>query len=78
MAKDSGFFWRAPLIIGAAIGTTWVALAAAAIWSATRGALNGRPDWALAWGLVGGLLLAAGIAALFGSWWHVTRIESHD
>ena len=41
-----------------------------------RGYLNDRYDWALLWGLVGALLLGAGLAAMIGTWWHLTRI--HD
>jgi hypothetical protein len=60
---------------GIVIGVLWLLMAGASIWSAARGASNGREDWALAWGLVGGLLLVAGVAAIVGSWWHETRVR---
>lgn len=63
------------LATGAIVGILWLAMAATCIWSAFRGAANGREDWALAWGLVGGLLLVAGSAAIIGSWWHETRVR---
>jgi hypothetical protein len=49
-------------------------MAATSLWSSARGYLNGRSDWGLAWLLVGILLLAAGIAAMVGTWWHQTRV----
>jgi hypothetical protein len=39
---------------------------------------NHRPDYGLAWGLVGVLLLAAGTAAVIGTWWHNLRPAHHD
>ena len=60
---------------GIVIGVLWLLMAGASILSAAKGASNGREDWALAWGLVGGLLLIAGLAAIVGSWWHETRVR---
>lgn len=60
---------------GIVIGVLWLAMAATTLWSAFRGAANGRSDWALGWGLVGALLLAAGLAAIAGSWWHEKRVH---
>jgi hypothetical protein len=48
-------------------------MAVTSFWSAARGFANDRSDWGIAWGLVGILLLAAGIAAMVGTWWHQTR-----
>ena len=61
---------------GAIVGILWLIMAGTTIWSAVRGGMNGREDWALGWGLVGGLLLVAGIAAIVGSWWHETRVRT--
>jgi hypothetical protein len=60
--------------VGFGIGIIWILLGAASLWSALRGYLNARHDWGLAFGLVGLLLTAAGIAALVGTWWHQTRV----
>jgi hypothetical protein len=66
------------LAAGFGIGLLWLAMAATSLWSSIRGYTNHRLDWGLAWGLVGVLLLAAGIAALVGTWWHLTRVVPHD
>jgi hypothetical protein len=68
----------AALGAGFGIGVLWLAMAAACLWSSLRGYANDRLDWGLAWGLVGVLLLAAGIAAMVGTWWHLTRVVPHD
>ncbi|MGH7475197.1 MAG: hypothetical protein ACRELD_02815 [Longimicrobiales bacterium] len=65
-------------VAGIGVGLVWIAMAAASLYSAARGYANHRYDWGLAWGLVGVLLLAAGIAALVGTWWHRTRVLSRD
>ena len=66
-----------PKVLGTGIvmGVLWLIMAGTSIWSAMRGAANGREDWALAWGLVGGLLAIAGLGALIGSWWHENRVR---
>lgn len=61
--------------VGFGIGVIWLLMAGTSIWSAARGYFNQRYDWALIWGLVGLLLLGAGIAAMVGTWWHQTRIR---
>jgi hypothetical protein len=61
------------LAAGFGIGILWVVFAATALISAARGFANDRLDWGYGWGLVGVLLLAAGIAAMVGTWWHQTR-----
>lgn len=61
--------------IGAAIGILWIAMAAAALISAAEGARNGRLDWLFGWGLVGVLLLAAGVAAIGGTYIHQYRLK---
>lgn len=64
----------AALGAGFGIGILWLVMAATSLWSSARGFANDRPDWALAWGLVGILLAAAGTAAIVGTWWHQTRV----
>lgn len=64
--------------IGFGIGVLWVIMAVTALWSAIRGYLNHRWDWGLAWILIGLLMLAAGIAAMVGTWWHQTRVLERD
>lgn len=68
----------AALGAGFGIGILWLLMAGTSLWSAARGYLNDRPDWGLAWGLVGLLLLAAGLAAIIGTWYHQTRVLAHD
>jgi hypothetical protein len=64
--------------VGFGIGVLWLVMAATALWSAFRGYMNGRWDWGLAWALIGLLLLAAGLAAMIGTWWHQTRVVGRD
>jgi hypothetical protein len=64
------------LATGFGIGILWLFMAGTCAWSAVRGYLNQRYDWALLWGLVGVLLVGAGLGAMIGTWWHLTRI--HD
>jgi hypothetical protein len=63
---------------GFGIGILWLLMAGTCLWSSFRGYANDRPDWGLAWGLVGVLLAAAGIAAMVGTWWHQTRVLVDD
>jgi hypothetical protein len=74
-------FPRALAVIpGLIIGVLWLAMAAAVLWTSARGYANHRSDWGLGWAIVGFFLLAAGIAALVGTWWHnfrVTRRHHH-
>jgi len=74
MATPSGPQNVAALAAGFGIGIVWVVFAVTALLSAARGYANGRLDWGIGWGLVGVLLLAAGIAAMVGTWWHQTRV----
>ena len=66
------------LLAGFGIGGTWVLLALYSLFSAMKGAANDRPDFALAWGLVGTFLLGAGLAALVGTWWHNLRVTPDE
>jgi hypothetical protein len=65
-----------PLAMGAGfgLGAVYIVLSLLALLSAARGLSNDRGDWALGWGLVGVLLLAAGIVAIVGTWWHHNRV----
>lgn len=63
--------------MGAVIGILWIAMAGAALRSAFGGLGRGLLDWFVGWGLVGVLLLAAGCAALIGTWWHQFRVVGH-
>jgi hypothetical protein len=74
MASPSGPQNVGALAFGFGLGIVWVILASLCLLSAARGYANGRLDWGLGWGLVGVLLLAAGIAAMVGTWWHQTRV----
>jgi hypothetical protein len=63
--------------VGFGIGVLWWLMAGTSLFSAARGYGNDRHDWGLLWGLVGLLLLAAGTAAMVGTWWHLTRVRDH-
>ena len=67
--------WVPGLVIGALL----LAMAYITLASSIRGYANQRSDWGLGWGLVGVFLLAAGLAALVGTWWHNARVarDSH-
>lgn len=62
---------------GLTIGVLWLAMAATTLLSSYQGYQNDRRDWGLAWGLVGMLLLGAGLAAIVGTWWHYRRVLKH-
>ncbi len=63
------------MAIGAVVGVLWIAMALTTLVSAYRGWQHGRYDWLLGWGLVGGLLLIAGVSAIVGTWWHQYRLR---
>ena len=77
MATHSGPQNVSALAAGFGIGILWIVFALTCLISAARGFANGRSDWGVGWGLVGVLLLAAGIAAMVGTWWHQTRVLAH-
>jgi hypothetical protein len=62
-------------VIGGGVGVLWILMALVALVSAARGFQNDRLDWGFGWGLVGLLLLAGGLAALIGTWWHQSRVR---
>ena len=66
------------LAAGFGVGIIWVIMAVTALWSSARGYANERYDWGLVWAMIGVLLLAAGIAAMVGTWWHQTRVVGRD
>lgn len=66
------------LAAGFGVGIIWVIMAITALWSSVRGYANERYDWGLVWAMIGLLLLAAGIAAMVGTWWHQTRVVGRD
>ena len=74
MADHSGPQNVTALAAGFGIGIIWLVFAVTCLLSAARGFSNDRPDWGIGWGLVGLLLLAAGTAAMVGTWWHQTRV----
>jgi peptidoglycan/LPS O-acetylase OafA/YrhL len=63
---------------GVIVGLLWIAMALGALWSSGQGVEKGRADWALAWGLVGILLLVAGCSAVAGSVMHRNHVRDHD
>ncbi|MGH7482819.1 MAG: hypothetical protein ACRELV_11740 [Longimicrobiales bacterium] len=65
------------LLAGVIIGVLWIAMAVATLLSAAEGYRNDRNDWGLGWGLVGILLLGAGVASIVGSWWHHRHVARH-
>lgn len=64
----------AALLTGFGIGAFWLLMAFTCFWSSFRGYQHSRYDWGLLWGIVGALLAVAGIAAMVGTWWHLTRV----
>jgi predicted MFS family arabinose efflux permease len=64
---------RLALASGFGIGILWIATALFILYNAIRGFADHRPDYGMSWSLVGVLLLAAGVAALVGTWWHLIR-----
>jgi hypothetical protein len=63
--------------VGFGIGVLWWIMAGTSLWSSFRGYDNGRWDWGMAWLVIGLLLLAAGTAAMLGTWLHLTRARDH-
>lgn len=74
MANENGPQNVPALAAGFGIGILWIVFAATCLISAFRAIGNDRSDWVVSWGLVGILLLAAGTAAMVGTWWHQTRV----
>ena len=66
------------LAAGFGIGVLWIAMAVYCLYSAVNGFSDNRPDYGLAWSLVGVLLLGGGTMALIGTWWHQLRPQHED
>ena len=77
MAENGHSPNKLALAAGFGIGILWVVMALWCLFSAFNGFADNRPDYGLAWSLVGVLLLAAGGAALVGTWWHNLRVNTH-
>jgi hypothetical protein len=73
MAQNGRQSNRLALAAGFGIGIVWIASALYVLVYAIRGFSDRRPDYGMAWSLVGVLLLAAGVAAVVGTWWHVLK-----
>ena len=58
------------LAAGFGIGVVWIGIALWCLISAYNGYSNDRTDYGFVWSLVGVLMLAAGLSALVGTWWH--------
>ncbi|HET9986475.1 MAG TPA: hypothetical protein VFQ38_23055 [Longimicrobiales bacterium] len=61
---------------GLIIGVLWLAMAGYVLYSAFTGLARGRPDWWLAWLLVGLLLGAAGASAIIATFYHQFRVKA--
>ncbi len=79
MAQNGNGPNKLALAAGFGIGLSWIAMALYTLAHAFTGMSDQRPDYGVAWGLAGVLLLAAGAAALIGTWWHVLRrpVDNH-
>jgi len=74
MPIDRPFPRSGVMAAGTVVGLLWLAMAFGSLWASVRGYANDRLGWGLAWGLVGILLLAGGIAAIVGTWYHLNRV----
>jgi hypothetical protein len=59
------------------IGVLWIGLSILLLISSAQGFANGRSDWGAGWGLVGILLMGAGIASIIGTLWHRRLVRQH-
>ena len=78
MAHNGSAPNKLALTVGFGIGLSWIVMALYILVNAFAGISDSRPDYGLAWGLAGILLLAAGVAALIGTWWHVLRLPAAE
>lgn len=75
MAKDHATSRsKVPTIIGFTIGVVLILLALNTLASSARGFRQGLLDWGVGYGLVGVLILAAGLSSIIGTWWHQNRV----
>jgi hypothetical protein len=75
--QSDGLIWKLALAFGLGTGALWIALSILILISAGTGFANDRTDWGAGWGLVGVLLLGAGIAAIVGTLWHRHIVNTH-
>jgi hypothetical protein len=78
MAEHDHAANKLAIAAGFGIGLLWIVIALWCLYSAINGFSDNRPDYGLAWSLAGVLLLAAGGAALIGTWWHQLRPHPHQ
>ena len=69
---------RVAVVTGFGIGVVWIIASVFILVYAARGFADNRPDYGMSWSLVGVFLLAAGFAALGGTWWHQLRTPQND
>ena len=67
---------RLAVAVGFGIGIVWIACALFILYYAVRGFSDRRPDYGMSWSLVGVFLLAGGVSAVVGTWWHQLRPAS--
>lgn len=58
------------LAAGFGIGAVWILMALWCLKSGMTGFSDSREDYGLVWTVTGVLLLGAGSAAIFGTYWH--------
>ncbi len=76
--QPNGIIWTLALAFGLGTGVLWIAISVLVLISSAQGFANHRRDWGAGWGLVGILLLGAGVTAIIGTLWHrrITRLHT--
>jgi hypothetical protein len=75
--QPNGLIWTLAMAFGLGTGVLWIALSILLLISSAQGFANNRTDWGAGWGLVGVLLLGAGLAAIIGTLWHRRIVKLH-